>query len=408
VIPYQIVNGLEFYQRKEIKDVLAYLHLLNNPRSDVALLRIINTPTRGIGKSSLQKLQEHARRKQIPLLDAAREAGLIKELNKKSALAIAKFVAMYDRLGESVLAPLEEIVGKVLTETGYREVLQNSEAEEDQERLANLEELLTAAREFDIRNPGQGNLEQFLEESSLVADTDAWEAETDKVTLMTLHAAKGLEFPCVFIIACEQGLLPHERSIKDYDRDKLEEERRLMFVGITRAMERLQLSYAQYRTFRGLSAPTVPSMFLMELPRHEMDQSSNLAALNATSDWEEPEGDVDFDFGANVDDSSQLPAHDDEYSQLDEPRPKKQREKTLTSGLLTAADLLARQESPGRKVPINAFKHGMTVSHPEHGLGTITALAGEGPKRTATVQFFGDSQERKFRLLFANLTPVEE
>jgi DNA helicase-2/ATP-dependent DNA helicase PcrA len=408
VIPYQIVNGLEFYQRKEIKDVLAYLHLLNNPRSDVALLRIINTPTRGIGKSSLQKLQEHARRKQIPLLDAAREAGLIKELNKKSALAIAKFVAMYDRLGESVLAPLEEIVGKVLTETGYREVLQNSEAEEDQERLANLEELLTAAREFDIRNPGQGNLEQFLEESSLVADTDAWEAETDKVTLMTLHAAKGLEFPCVFIIACEQGLLPHERSIKDYDRDKLEEERRLMFVGITRAMERLQLSYAQYRTFRGISAPTVPSMFLMELPRHEMDQSSNLAALNATSDWEEPEGDVDFDFGANVDDSSQLPAHDDEYSQLDEPRPKKQREKTLTSGLLTAADLLARQESPGRKVPINAFKHGMTVSHPEHGLGTITALAGEGPKRTATVQFFGDSQERKFRLLFANLTPVEE
>jgi len=408
VIPYQIVNGLEFYQRKEIKDVLAYLHLLNNPRSDVALLRIINTPTRGIGKSSIQKIQAHARNKQIPLLDAAREAGLIRELNKKSALSIAKFVAMYDRLGEAVLAPLEEIVGKVLSETGYREVLQNSEAEEDQERLANLEELLTAAREFDIRNPGQGNLEQFLEESSLVADTDAWEAETDKVTMMTLHAAKGLEFPCVFIVACEQGLLPHERSIKDHDRDKLEEERRLMFVGITRAMERLQLSYAQYRTFRGMSAPTVPSMFLMELPRHEMDQSSNLAGLQATADWDEPAGDTDFDFGANEDDGSQLPAHDDEFTQLDEPRPKKEREKTLTSGLLTAADLLARQDSPGHKTPINAYKHGMTVSHPEHGLGTITSLAGEGPKRTATVQFFADSQERKFRLMFANLEPVEE
>lgn len=408
VIPYQIVNGLEFYQRKEIKDVLAYLHLLNNPRSDVALLRIINTPTRGIGKTSIQKLQEHARRRQLPMLDAAREAGLIAGLNKKSALAIAKFVAMYDRLGEAAFAPIEEIVGKVLTETGYREVLQNSEAEEDQERLANLEELLTAAREFDIRNPGEGHLEQFLEESSLVADTDAWEAETDKVTLMTLHAAKGLEFPSVFIVACEQGLLPHERSLRDHDPDKLEEERRLLFVGITRAMERLQLSYAQYRTFRGQSAPTVPSSFLMELPRHEMELSDSVESRRTTPDWDEPEGSTDFDFGANEDDASQLPEHDDDFCQVDEPRPKKSRDKILTSGLLTAADLLAQQDSPRRKIPVNAYRHGMTVSHPEHGLGTITALSGEGPKRTATVHFFGDGQERKFRLIFANLEPIEE
>ena len=133
----------------------------------------------------------------------------------------------------------------MLSETGYREVLENSESEDDEERLANIEELLTAAREFDEQHPEGNSLEAFLEETSLVADTDAWEAENDKVTLMTLHAAKGLEFPVVFIVACEQGLLPHERSL--HDEEKVEEERRLLFVGITRAREELQLSYAQYR-----------------------------------------------------------------------------------------------------------------------------------------------------------------
>jgi DNA helicase II / ATP-dependent DNA helicase PcrA len=307
-----------------------------------------------------------------------------------------------------VLSPIEEIVGRVLSETGYREVLLNSEDEDDQDRLANLEELLTAAREFDIRNPGQGHLEQFLEESSLVADTDAWESETDKVTLMTLHAAKGLEFPSVFIVACEQGLLPHERSLKDHDPDKLEEERRLMFVGITRAMERLQLSYAQYRTFRGMSSPTVPSSFLMELPRHEMDLSNSVELRGGSDSWDEPEGSTDFEFGANEDDGSQLPSDEgDEFSQLDEPKPRKERDKLLTSGLMTASDLLSKQDPNKRKVPVNAFKHGMNVTHPEHGLGTITALSGEGPKRTATVHFFDDGQERKFRLIFAQLEPVD-
>src|SRR5688572_3109729 len=252
VVPYQIVNGLEFYQRKEIKDILAYLNLLNNPRSDVALLRIINTPTRGIGKATVDRLRDHARMKGLPLLEAARQAGVIEGLSKKSAVAVARFVALFDRIGEAIHAAVEEIVGLVLSETGYREVLENSESEEEQERLANIEELLTAAREFDVRNPEGNALEQFLEETSLVADTDAWETETDKVTLMTLHAAKGLEFPSIFIVACEEGLLPHDRS--RHDEEKLEEERRLLFVGITRAKEDLQISYANYRAFRGINA----------------------------------------------------------------------------------------------------------------------------------------------------------
>ena len=212
VLPYQIVNGLEFYQRKEIKDVLAYLNLLNNPRSDIALLRIINTPTRGIGKATVDRLRDYGRQKTLPLLEAARRAGVIETLSKKAAVSVAKFVAIIDRLGEAVHGPVEELVGRVLAESGYREVLENSESEDDEERLANLEELLTAAREFDVRNPEGDGLEQFLEESSLVADTDAWETETDKVTLMTLHAAKGLEFPYVFLCGMEEEMFPHARA----------------------------------------------------------------------------------------------------------------------------------------------------------------------------------------------------
>src|SRR3954447_23287231 len=403
VVPYQIVNGLDFYQRKEIKDVLAYLHLLNNPRSDVALLRIINTPTRGIGKATIDRLRDSARMNGLPLLEAARQAGIIEGLPKKSAVAVAKFVAMFDRLGEVVHGAIEEIVGLVLSETGYREVLENSESEEEQDRLANIEELLTAAREFDVKHPEANSLEQFLEETSLVADTDAWETETDRVTLMTLHAAKGLEFPSVFIVACEQGLLPHERS--RHDEEKLEEERRLLFVGITRAREELQLSYAQYRAFRGQACPTVPSSFLIELPRQEMQLADSVGSRRTTPDWEEG-----FEPGAGHDDgleASQVPLVEEaDYSQ-EEPasRGKQPKAAALTSGLTTAAELLAKHEKP--RISPNVFCHGMAVEHPQYGAGTIIALSGDGPKRTATVKFFSDGQERKFRLIFSDLTPAE-
>ena len=154
-IPYQMVNGLEFYQRKEIKDVLAYLHLLNNPRDSVAFTRIINTPPRGIGRGTIRELQDYADSRGTSLLGAAREAGLIDGLNKRAAVAVAKFVSMFDHLSLVATAPVEEIIGRVLAESGYHEFLKQSEDEDDQERLANIEELLTAAREFDETHRGQ-------------------------------------------------------------------------------------------------------------------------------------------------------------------------------------------------------------------------------------------------------------
>lgn len=404
-LPYQIVNGLEFYQRKEIKDVMAYLHLLNNPAVDVPLLRIINTPTRGIGKATIDKLREHANRQSITLLEACRESGLVESINKKSAMAVAKFVAIIDELRAHIHDPLEAVIGRVLSASGYREVLVNSEAEEDQERLANIEELLTAAHEFDAQHPEGGTLDQFLEHSSLVADTDAFAGEADKVTLMTLHAAKGLEFPCVFIIAAEQGILPHERS-KDHP-DREEEERRLLFVGITRAEEELQISYAHYRSFRGRLWPTVPSPFLMELPRGEMESYEATARTRPAAEEEWETGDDSFD-PASFDDDAVQAAPDDEETVF-EASTGAARDKVETAGkfaaLRTAADMLADQSR--QRFSPNVFTQGMTVKHPEYGYGEIVTLGGVGPKRIASVKFYDHGEEKKFRLLHSPLEPAE-
>ena len=223
---------MEFYQRKEIKDILAFLHLVNNPRDGVALLRIINTPTRGIGRSTIARVVDYAGTRRT-LLEACREAGLIEGLPKRAAVSVARFVSLIDRLQLLHAAPVEQIIAAVLDQSGYRTALEDSDDPEDQERLANVEELLTAAREFSEQNPGVNQLEAFLEQACLVNDTDAWATSDDRVTLMTMHAAKGLEFPVVFVIAVEEGLLPHERSRESPD--QLEEERRLLFVAVTRA-----------------------------------------------------------------------------------------------------------------------------------------------------------------------------
>ena len=405
-VPYQIIKGLEFYQRKEIKDVIAYLHLLNNPRNDVAFLRIINTPPRRIGKTTIKRVAEHARRYGLSLLDAAREAGLIEALNKRAATAVAAFVAMIDRLGLVVHRPLEEVIGQLLSEAGYFEWLKHSEHEEDIERLANVQELLTAAREFDEQHPSDCPLEEFLEQVALVSDTDDWESENDKVSLMTLHAAKGLEFPVVFITAVEEGTLPHERSREDSD--QLEEERRLLFVGITRAEEELQISLAAYRFTRGSQRMAIPSSFLMELPREEMEVHEPRRGITARDTSASPANaaaPADFETDSHNDWDEYTDEQYDELAVIDvsepasvePPRPR----------VMTAAEMLGESESQPVRVSPDEFAHGMLVSHPEHGLGKIVALSGSGEKRSATVQFFDSTRQRRFRLAHVPLQPVK-
>ncbi|HUS39507.1 MAG TPA: UvrD-helicase domain-containing protein, partial [Pirellulales bacterium] len=200
-VPYHLVKGLEFYRRKEIKDILSYLQLLNNPRDDVAFQRVVNTPARGIGKKTIDRLIQHAAKRAMPLLDAAREAGVIPSMATRAATSLARFVALIDQVSLAATGTVEQVVGLVLSLSGYHEYLRESDAAEDQDRLANIEELLTAARQFDERHPEEESLNRFLEETALASDTDEWDERVDRVTLMTLHSAKGLEFPSVYIIA---------------------------------------------------------------------------------------------------------------------------------------------------------------------------------------------------------------
>ncbi|MEX0675690.1 MAG: UvrD-helicase domain-containing protein, partial [Pirellulales bacterium] len=403
-VPYQMVNGLEFYQRREIKDVLAYLQLVNNPRDDVSLVRVINNPPRAIGKSTIARLGEHAARHGLSLLDAARESGLIESLGKRAAVAVAKFVALYDRLALLAAAPVEEIMGHVLAESGYQQFLVDSEDDEDQERLANIQELLTAARQFDECFAGDGALEAFLEEASLVNDTDAWAVDDDRATLMTLHASKGLEFPVVFIVALEDGLLPHERSRND--ENDLEEERRLLFVGITRAREELQLSLATNREFRGQRRRTVPSQFLMELPRAEMEVLG--PAPSAAPDWATTEDDAESrraaagadEFSWEADSMRELPARSSSSSPASAA-------KRPIGPLATAAELHRGRQGDAPRVSPEVFHQGMLVRHPDYGLGKIVALSGSGARRSATVLFASDAGEKNFVLAKSPLRPAK-
>ncbi len=267
-IPYQIVGGVAFYERQEIKDVLAYLKLLSNPRDDLAFLRVVNMPPRGLGKVTLDRLAQGARDRNLPLLAMAREAASIAVIKEKAARSLGDFVRIIDALAALRDHPAEEVLRKLLALTGYHAHLRTEAKSEGEDRLANVDELVSAARQFDHEHPGETAIE-FLEEISLASAVDRWQDDAGSVALMTLHAAKGLEFPVVFIVGLEQGLLPHARAGESGA--ELEEERRLFFVGITRAREELYLSHCRVREFRGQRNAAIPSPFLRELPAEALD-----------------------------------------------------------------------------------------------------------------------------------------
>lgn len=380
-IPYQIVNGHEFFQRKEIKDVLAYLRVINNPRDETSLLRVINTPPRGMGAKTVAQLGAHAWQSGRLLLEAICDPAAAAGLSKRAATAVRTLAEAWTKMIAAGGEPVEAIVGTVLSDSGYQAMLQGSDDPVDADRLANIEELLTVAREYDERG-GEEGLEGFLEETSLVSDVDAWEEDQDHVTLMTLHSSKGLEFPVVFVIAAEDGLLPHERSRNVPE--QLEEERRLLFVGMTRAMEELHLNHAARRDYRGQSRLCVPSQFLMELPREQMDVAD-------VADW-----DAGVTFEAEP---------EEEFAPPPEPSPPKR--PAAPPQLTTAAELAGTATAtPSPSVSPEEFHQGMLVQHPEYGLGKIVALSGSQRRRTATVAFASAAGRRKFVLAQSHLVPA--
>jgi DNA helicase-2/ATP-dependent DNA helicase PcrA len=379
-IPYQVVGGVSYYERQEVKDVLAYLNLLANAKDDVSFGRVVNVPPRGIGKTTLEHLAARAEALNLPMLSMAREAANVPGIKEKAARSLRDFSLLIDELTALRDHSAEEVIRRLLELSGYRKALQSEGDGKGEERLANLDELISAARDFDREHPG-GTVVEFLEEVSLSSAVDRWKDENGAVTLMTLHAAKGLEFPVVFIVALEQGLLPHSRA--NESDSEMEEERRLLFVGITRAERELYLSRSHVREFRGQRQMTIPSQFLAELPEDGLEVRDLTGGMGLPS-----------------------------YERSRRPDPSA---RTGGARFMTAADLMNRGvgQTPAPYIPpaisgdpLNAFQPGVSVVHPEYGIGRIVAIDGAGPNRKGRVAFTVGG-ERVFILAKCPLRPMK-
>lgn len=268
-LPYTMVGGTKFYDRKEIKDVLAYLRVLYNPFDDLSLLRIINVPKRSIGATTVSKLQDYARENGTSLFMTLTQLHLVDTIKGKTKEKLEEFgILIFTLVAEMDDKSVLDILEAILDRTGYLVQLEESTDPQDQARAENIGELLSVAKDFQDTNP-TGTVEDFLEQVALVNDVDSFEQEESKVTLMTLHAAKGLEFPIVFLGGLEEGLFPHSRTLMNPE--EIEEERRLAYVGITRAEKELYISNATTRTVFGRTSSYLPSRFIDEIPAELVD-----------------------------------------------------------------------------------------------------------------------------------------
>lgn len=270
-IPYDVVGGINFYARKEIKDLLAYLKTIDNGRDDLAVRRIINIPKRGIGAATIAKVQDYADMHEISFYEALRQADEITDIGRSAAVKLKPFVTMIQAFRSKLeFYGLEDLINDVIETTGYVKELEDSNDEDAENRIENIDELISKIVAFEEIHD-QPTLGEFLEEVALVADVDNVQEGSNKVLLMTLHSAKGLEFPHVYMAGMEDGIFPSYMSIVSDDPDEIEEERRLAYVGITRAKEDLTLCYAKMRMIRGETQMNAVSRFVKEIPQELMD-----------------------------------------------------------------------------------------------------------------------------------------
>ncbi|MCX8139493.1 MAG: UvrD-helicase domain-containing protein [Thermogemmata sp.] len=367
-VPFQIVKGFAFYERKENKDVLAYLRLLVNPQDDVAFERVVNVPARGIGETTIERLRNLAAERGCSLLAAAAEAGRCTTIKAASARALTQFHRLITELRTRLDLPPHELIDLVLQRSGYEQMLQSSEDPDDQERLANVQELVTAARQFHELNP-QAGLTGFLEQVALASDVDGWDHEADRVSVMTLHASKGLEFPVVYILAVEEGLLPHERALRD--EAELEEERRLCFVGMTRAMRELHLCHAHLREYRGVIRCAIPSGFLDELPRDQVEWHDLTSTdSNSTRPGDRP---IVYAPPPSLPPVPSLPSSS--ASDLSGSR----------RGGKSILPPLHRSAANGEAV--EGLAPGIVIQHEQFGIGQVVAVSGFGAQQRMKVRF---------------------
>jgi ATP-dependent DNA helicase UvrD/PcrA len=348
-MPYQVIGGTKFYERAEIKDAVAYLTTLVNPQDVGAFTRIVNSPRRGIGNTSVSRVLGFANTMGISVWDAASEPEQIPSLGAAAVKSLSRFMSVMHVLKERAESspPVAQLLKEILEETGYTEALRAERTIEAQGRLENLEELVNVAAEYDASDPEERSLANFLQQIALIADADTRTDDAGLVTLMTLHNAKGLEYPIVFMIGCEEGVFPHSRALDEGD---LEEERRLCYVGITRAERDLYITYARTRNVFGARNFGAPSRFISEIPAGLTDREGQprrgLGGLRSRL--------TSWDSGA-----------------------------------------------PAQEAPI-AYRLGEDVVHPSFGEGVVTGIE---PGGIVVIRFAKDHSERK---LVADLAPISK
>ncbi|MBN2446618.1 MAG: UvrD-helicase domain-containing protein [Phycisphaerae bacterium] len=389
-MPYRIARGVEFYNRREIRDTLAYLRVLANPADDIALLRIINTPARGIGNTTIGRMREYAEEHHLSLLEVVRRVETIPSI-KTAARKVRAFADLMAELKVESEGAVADAVGAVLKRSGLEAALKKEREEGGEDRIANVEELVSAAARYDeeIEDP---TLEDFLQRVSLTSDQDAIDENADAVLLLTLHAAKGLEFPTVFIVGLEQGMLPHDRALQG-DGD-IEEERRLAFVGITRAERRLYVSHAAQRFLRGVMVPRCASQFLDELPDDAVTFEHHGGSSSHTTTG-----------GSFVPMDDQLPP--DEQPRGGHKRrewPRKQSRTRPVDEDEHYIDVAAQEVARAKKSPYADWTPGTFVEHKMYGVGQVVWIR-PGPGQTRAAIRFARHGEKTFIL---ELTPIQK
>ena len=432
-VPYQIASGVAFYERTEIKDAVAYLRLVSNPNDRAAFTRVVNKPLRGLGETSRKRLLAWADSQGLTPLEACPRAKEVQpKLGAKAIFSFKLFAEMIHSCSLADSGSVSDLLDTILDKSRYRMALAMSAQEEDHERLQNLDELVTAARQYDEMTGDERSLAGFLEQVSLVSETDSLDSSAGSVTLMTLHAAKGLEFPVVFIIGLEEGILPHERAVRGGDRSAIEEERRLLFVGMTRAKRELLLTQTAVRALRGRLMTSVPSLFLSEFPHEQELQQSVYGVGNSFKMpvWD-PDDDT-IDVSADVDEDGEeevdggpgviavLPqssrSQTTPFAEHQGTPPSKSSKTGAKAGspkassvfsnprLTTAASLLAGKSEP--VVAPLGFQIGMQVRHPRYGLGQVLTVGHIAARRTVTVAFDEDGRVETFIVAKCPLQPV--